>query len=142
MGLITAALAIPAVAYLFMTPDRKRRSDWSEVADLSQLEPGKPEEVMFQRRRVDGWKVIDEKTTAWVIKTDDQNVVAYSPACTHLACAYHWDDQQKYFLCPCHNSEFSLDGNVIAGPTPRPLDRYAIRIDKGKLFIGSQIQKA
>ena len=95
-----------------------------QVADLTQLQPGKPAEVVFHRSRVDGWKVIDEKTTAWVVKSDDQNVIAYTPACTHLGCAYHWDEQQKYFLCPCHTSAFSLDGKVIMGPAPRPLDRY------------------
>jgi len=25
---------------------------------------------------------------------------------------------------PCHNSLFSIDGRVLAGPAPRPLDRY------------------
>jgi menaquinol-cytochrome c reductase iron-sulfur subunit len=142
MGLITAALAIPALAYLFTGPKSKRRSDWVQAADVTQLQPDKPEEVVFHRRRVDGWTVINEKTTAWVVKKDDQSVVAYTPSCTHLGCAYHWDEEHKYFLCPCHTSAFSIDGKVLMGPAPRPLDRYAIRIDNGKLFIGSQIQKA
>jgi menaquinol-cytochrome c reductase iron-sulfur subunit len=142
MAVLTATIAIPAVAYLFVAPKSKRRSNWVQAADITQLPPRQPEEVVFHRSRVDGWKVIDEKTTAWVVKLDDQNVVAYTPACTHLGCAYHWDEQQKYFLCPCHTSAFGLDGKVLMGPAPRPLDRYAVRVDNGKLFIGSQIQRA
>src|ERR1700719_3875884 len=81
MAVITATLAIPAVAYLFVKPKSKKRSDWVQAADITQLQPQKPEEVVFRRTRVDGWKVVDEKTTAWVVKTGDQNVVAYTPAC-------------------------------------------------------------
>ena len=87
-----------------------------QAADITQLPPRQPEEVVFHRTRVDGWKVVNEKTTAWVVKLDDQNVVAYTPSCTHLGCAYHWDEQQKYFLCPCHTSAFGLDGKVLMGP--------------------------
>jgi menaquinol-cytochrome c reductase iron-sulfur subunit len=140
--LIGAVIAAPAIAYLFVKPRSKQKSDWQPAADVSQLKLQQPEEVLFHRTRVDGWRVENEKVTAWVVKLDPQTVVAYSPACTHLACPYHWDDQQKNFICPCHGSVFSIDGKVLAGPAPRPLDRYVSRVEEGKLWIGSQIQKA
>ena len=77
-----------------------------------------------------------------MVKKDDKDAVAFVPSCTHLGCAYHWDDQIKNFICPCHTSTFSIDGEVLAGPAPRPLDRYAVQVMGSKLFIGSQIQKA
>lgn len=141
-GLITAALAAPAAAYLFIKPRSQKQSDFVAAADLTQLTAGKPEEVVFRRTRVDGWRVLNEKSTAWVVRKDDQNVVAFTPQCTHLGCAYHWDEKENNFLCPCHNSVFSIDGKVISGPAPRPLDRYITKIDQGKLLIGSEIQKA
>lgn len=142
-GLITAALALPAAAYLLFKPrSQKHAGDFVPAADLAQLTVGKPEEVVFRRTRVDGWRVLNEKSTAWVVRKDDQNVVAFSPLCTHLACAYHWDEKQANFLCPCHNSVFSVDGKVVSGPAPRPLDRYVTRVDQGKILIGSEIQKA
>ncbi len=141
-AVITAALAIPAALYLLVSPKSKKKAgQWVEAGDLSQFQPHKPEEVVFRRTRVDGWRVFTEKTTAWVVKNDDQNVTVFAPQCTHLGCAYHWDEQQKYFLCPCHTSAFGVDGKVLMGPAPRPLDRYDIRVDSGKLLLGS-IRKA
>lgn len=137
-----AALAIPAGIYLLFKPKLQKEAQWVQAADVSQLQIKQPEEVVFRRMRVDGWRTVNEKTTAWVVKMDDQNVVVFTPQCTHLACAYHWDAQQKDFLCPCHGSVFSIDGKVLAGPAPRPLDRYVSRVDNGKLFIGPTIEKS
>ena len=73
---------------------------------------------------------------AWVVKLPDNNVVAYAPQCTHLGCAYHWDQRRTHFVCPCHNSVFSLDGKVQEGPAPRPLDRYQTKVEGTKLLLG------
>ena len=141
-ALMTAALAAPAAAYLFLKPRSQKQSDFVPAADLSQLTVGKPEEVVFHRTRVDGWRVLNEKSTAWVVRKDDQNVVAFTPQCTHLACAYHWEEKDSKFFCPCHNSVFAIDGKVVSGPAPRPLDRYVTKVDQGKVLISSEIQQA
>jgi menaquinol-cytochrome c reductase iron-sulfur subunit len=141
-GLITAALAAPAAAYLLIRPKSQKQSDFVPAADLATLTVGKPEEVVFRRTRVDGWRVLNEKSTAWVLRKDDQNVIAFAPQCTHLGCAYHWDEKENNFLCPCHTSTFSIDGKVLSGPAPRPLDRLVTKIDQGKILIGTEIQKA
>ena len=141
-ALMTAALAAPAAAYLLLKPRSQKQSDFVPAADLSQLTVGKPEEVVFHRTRVDGWRVLNEKSTAWVVRKDDQNVVAFTPQCTHLACAYHWEEKDSKFFCPCHNSVFAIDGKVVSGPAPRPLDRYVSRVESGKLMIGPTIEKS
>jgi menaquinol-cytochrome c reductase iron-sulfur subunit len=135
-AVIGAALAIPAVAYLLAPPKAKRESDWIEAVDITTLNPKSPIEVSFRKSRVDGWKVINEKKTAWVVKMPDNSVVAYGPQCTHLGCAYHWEESKSEFVCPCHTTLFSIDGKVISGPAPRPLDRYETKIDGNKLMLG------
>jgi Rieske Fe-S protein len=40
------------------------------------------------------------------------------------------------FGCPCHGSEFDNEGNRIAGPAPRALDRYEFSIRGGRLWLG------
>jgi menaquinol-cytochrome c reductase iron-sulfur subunit len=141
-ALMGLALAVPAAAYLLIRPKLKKGSDWVDAAQLSTLQIGEPQEVVFRRSRVDGWRVLNEKATAWVVRMGPENVIAYSPSCTHLGCAYHWDAQAKDFLCPCHTSVFSIDGKVLAGPAPRPLDRYLTRVDNGKLLISPTIQNS
>ena len=136
-GLISAALVAPAMVYLLLPPKVRRESDWVEAGDVTKLQPKTPVEVFFRKNRVDGWKVSSEKQTAWVVKLSDQNIVAFGPQCTHLGCAYHWDENTSEFLCPCHSSVFSVDGKVVSGPAPRPLDRYETRIENGKLLVGA-----
>lgn len=134
-AVITGALSVPAFVYLFFPPKTQKGGDWVDATDLSKLTDNSPEEVVFRRNRVDGWKVTSEKSTAWVVKKGP-DVIAFSPQCTHLGCAYHWDDSSHTFVCPCHTSAFSIDGKVLTGPAPRPLDRYAVKIDAGKVQLG------
>jgi menaquinol-cytochrome c reductase iron-sulfur subunit len=135
-GAMGAALAVPAFVYLFFPPKIKREGEWVDAADLSKIPVNSPEEVVFRRNRVDGWKISSEKATAWVVKSSDDRVVAFAPQCTHLGCAYHWDERNHHFLCPCHTSTFGIDGNVLSGPAPRPLDRYATKLEGDRLEIG------
>lgn len=135
-AIITVALGLPALMYLLVPPRLRRQNDWVDAGDISQLEPGNPVEMTFRRNRVDGWKLISEKSTAWVVKLSKDQVVAYAPQCTHLGCAYHWDQEKDQFVCPCHNSLFSLEGKVLDGPAPRPLDRFQTRLQANELMLG------
>jgi menaquinol-cytochrome c reductase iron-sulfur subunit len=136
MGLIGVALAIPAAIYLLLPPKARKANEWVKTADLSTIPTGKPTEISFQRTRADGWQLITEKNTAWVVKQPNNEVIAFTPICTHLGCAFHWDDASHTFICPCHTSSFSIDGKVLGGPAPRPLDRYGTKVEGGVLEIG------
>jgi menaquinol-cytochrome c reductase iron-sulfur subunit len=135
-AVIALAMAIPTAIYLLIPPRVRKQSDWIDAGDISQLRPGEPVELIFEQDRLDGWKLQSEKRTAWVVKEPDNKVVAFGPQCTHLACAYHWEGDANKFVCPCHGSEFSIDGKVLAGPAPRPLDRYLTNIENNRLQLG------
>ena len=136
-GVISIALGIPAVLYLFVPTRLRKQQEWIDVGDVSTLVPGAPVEMAFVRSQVDGWKVVSEKATAWVVKSADNQVVAFGPRCTHLGCAYHWEENRKDFVCPCHDSFFSIEGKVKGGPAPRPLDRYETKLQGSKLLLGT-----
>src|SRR5262245_23781433 len=108
------ALGVPAMVYLLFPPKARKENDWVEAGDIAALRPNAPVEMVCRRNRTDGWKLVSEKSTAWVVKLPDSRVVAYGPQCTHLGCAYHWDESKHEFLCPCHSSLFSIDGKVTA----------------------------
>ena len=135
-AVITASLSLPALAYLLLPPKTRKDESWIDVGDIASLTPNRPVEMAFRRNRVDGWKVISEKVTAWVVKTPEGGVCAFGPQCTHLGCAHHWDEAKNQFVCPCHNSLFSIDGKVTYGPAPRPLDRYEAKVTGNKLLLG------
>jgi Rieske Fe-S protein len=40
------------------------------------------------------------------------------------------------FGCPCHGGQYDTEGNRVAGPPVRALDRYAYSIRNGRLFLG------
>lgn len=137
-GVITAALAVPAGLYLLLPPAIRKESEWIDASDLGSIPPGVPTEISFQHKRIDGWKVTSEKTTAWIVRPDEgDQVTAFAPQCTHLGCAYHWEERNHSFVCPCHASEFSIQGQVLGGPAPRPLDRYEVKVEAGRIKIGS-----
>lgn len=140
MGIISAALGLPAAAYLLLPPRNKQKEIWVDVGEAGQLGAQGPQEVVFRRNRKDGWKILSEKTSAWITKEGDGKLVAFAPGCTHLGCAYHWDEKNKNFLCPCHTSTFGTDGKVLAGPAPRALDRFSTKVEGGRLLLGPVVQ--
>jgi menaquinol-cytochrome c reductase iron-sulfur subunit len=140
-ALIGAALAVPTLVYLLVPGKSKRKSNMIDAGDVSLLTADVPVELKFQQSRVDGWRVLTERRTAWVVKAADNSITAFGPQCTHLGCAYHWDEKPKQFVCPCHTSLFSIEGKVVAGPAPRPLDRYLAEVRNGRLMLG-QLQRS
>ena len=91
--------------------------------DVAALPVGSPTEVAFTMTA--GTAVVDGST--WLVKQADGDLLAFDPRCTHAACAYTWADDANRFQCGCHDGRFALDGTVLAGPPPRPLDRFPIR---------------
>lgn len=61
----------------------------------------------------------------------DGSLLALSRTCTHLGCSVPWVEEKGRFICPCHGSSFSLNGEVMTAPAPRPLDYYPVRIENG-----------
>lgn len=73
----------------------------------------------------------------WIVNTE-QGINALYKVCTHLGCIYPWSDAAGIFACPCHGSQFHMNGDYIAGPAPRSLDRFQFSIlDAGGAVIAS-----
>ena len=59
--------------------------------------------------------------------------VVFSNRCTHVGCPAQ--ASSIGFACPCHGSQFDRRGARIAGPAPRPLDRFQWEIRNDQLWI-------
>jgi hypothetical protein len=45
--------------------------------------------------------------------------------------------QPSGFGCPCHGGAYDIEGNRVAGPPVRSLDRYEYSIIDGSLWLGA-----
>ena len=63
----------------------------------------------------------------------NMSFVIFSPICPHLGCRYEWHGELSppKFQCPCHGSQFNLDGEHLAGPAPRGLDPLPFQEQNG-----------
>lgn len=135
------ALSAPAAMYIFTPPRSEKESAWVDAGIIDDLRADTPQQIPVLRVRFDAWKLRTERDSAWIVKNPDGKLIAFSPRCTHLGCAYRWDTRSKTFKCPCHGSSFSMTGAVISGPAPRPLDRYHVKVEGNRLWLG-KLEKA
>ena len=63
----------------------------------------------------------------YIVRTE-KGLWAMSAVCTHLGCITQWKPESNQIACPCHGSKFQREGNVQAGPAPRPLPHFAVRL--------------
>ncbi|HNT25030.1 MAG TPA: Rieske (2Fe-2S) protein [Anaerolineales bacterium] len=79
----------------------------------------------------------------YLARLADGGFLAIYQRCTHLGCNVPWDQTQAAFICPCHNSQFTPEGELINPPAPRPLDIFPISIQDGEVIVdtGQPIQR-
>lgn len=65
----------------------------------------------------------------------NMNFVILSSICPHLGCRPIWSDDANRFQCPCHGSQFSFEGEHLAGPAPRGMDPLPLREQSGNAQI-------
>lgn len=70
-----------------------------------------------------------------ILVRSPEGLIALSPSCTHLGCFVVWREEEGEFLCPCHGGRYDRTGQNIAGPPPRPLPRFPLEREKGKLYL-------
>ena len=84
---------------------------------------------------------INKEQRVWVVR-EENGIYAIWSRCTHLGCTPNWFAAESRFRCPCHGSNFNLQGDVIAGPAPKPLWRVAVSVaPDGDLVIDKSIME-
>ena len=134
--LIGAGLGLPAVAYIIGPAlQEKDTLAWIRLGSISKVELGIPTLFKAKIERQTGWVVNEEEISVYVVTENGRDFVAMSNICTHLGCRVRWIKDQDQFFCPCHNGVFDKSGGVVAGPVPRALDRFEVKIEDDQLFI-------
>lgn len=135
-GLISMGVGVPALIYVIAPSiQRKTEEAWIRVGSTSKIDLGTPTLFKLKIKRQVGWNVTEEEIAVYVITENGRDFMALSNICTHLGCRVRWVSDQDQFFCPCHNAIFMKDGTVAAGPPPRPLDQYQVKVENEQLYI-------
>ena len=73
-----------------------------------------------------------------LVRTPQGELKAFSAVCTHLNCTVQYDDQASVIWCACHNGKFDLNGQVISGPPPRPLEPYQVNVRGDEVVVSKR----
>jgi menaquinol-cytochrome c reductase iron-sulfur subunit len=134
-GLIGLVLGIPFLAALIGSAKRTKEEESADVTALDSLPLNQPVDLPFSQSFQDGFRRAEAVRRVWLIKTSASEVIAFSPICPHLGCRFDWEARTSEFKCPCHASVYTIDGKVVSGPAPRPLDSLPVEIRQGRVFV-------
>jgi cytochrome b6-f complex iron-sulfur subunit len=118
-----AAVLSPLVHYL--TPVKKQETAVSSViaAKTNELTPNSAKLFRFGSK------------PGILILTPGGDYRAFSAVCTHLGCTVQYSSAERQIWCACHNGHYDLNGNVVSGPPPRPLEEYAVYIKGQDVYV-------
>lgn len=69
----------------------------------------------------------------FVYRDDDGNYSAVSTRCMHRGCQV--EPGGDHLVCPCHGSEYRNTGEVLKGPTERPLQRFPTTVEADYVMV-------
>lgn len=136
LGALGAAIAgIPVIGFLLAPLFEAVTQTWRSVGAVNDFQTGQTVEVTFTDASPLAWVGVTGKTGAWLRRKPDGDFIAFSVNCTHLGCPVRWIENAELFMCPCHGGVYYSDGTVAAGPPPRPLTQYPVRVRDGQVEI-------
>ena len=113
LGMFVGNLWILARSLFYKTPSYPTQP----VAELGEIPVG--EVKLFRYPTQDDGCIL--------VRTAENEYVAYSQKCTHLSCAVYYSRESNCLECPCHKGFFAIeDGAALQGPPSRPLPRVIL----------------
>ena len=130
-GLAAAAATIPVLGALFEPLLQEHDDAWRNVGKSGDFKLGTAQLVKFENADAKSWSGPTAYTAAWLRKDAEDLFIAFSANCTHLGCPVRWEQDAELFMCPCHGGVYYKDGTVAAGPPPKSLTQYEVRLKNG-----------
>ena len=140
---LSVALLAPAIVAVTDPLRRKRqrpqtpRVKVAQVAEIPNLDSGAAPlrtQVVASGLR-DAWNRLEtSKLGSVFLGTRGGSLHCLSATCPHAGCGIDFDEKQRKFICPCHNSSFAIDGARLEGPAPRDMDRLDVLVEGDSVF--------
>ena len=118
-----AAIVYPIVR--FMAPPHVVEAIQNSVvaAKLSELPPNSAKIFKFGSK------------PGLLVRTATGELKAFSAVCTHLDCIVQYRPDTKQIWCACHNGFYDLNGQVVSGPPPRPLQEFQVNVSDEEIVV-------
>jgi menaquinol-cytochrome c reductase iron-sulfur subunit len=134
-GATAILLAVPVVGFVLTPLFRKPPGAWRSVGKVEQFAIGETVAVTFVDASPLPWAGVTANNAAWLRRNTAEDFIAFAINCTHLGCPVRWLKAANLFMCPCHGGVYYQDGTVAAGPPPKPLTRYTVRVRNGEVEL-------
>ena len=115
----------------------RAKQSWVPVGTIEDFKIGQTVNVSLPDPSPLPWAGITAKGAAWLRRDGEDKFIAFSVNCTHMGCPVRWLQKAELFMCPCHGGVYYKDGTVAAGPPPKPLVRFEVRVANGRVEIRS-----
>ncbi len=70
-----------------------------------------------------------------LVRISESEWRAFSAVCSHLNCTVQYKDSSRQIWCACHNGLYNLNGQVVSGPPPKPLEPYDVHVRGEELVV-------
>jgi menaquinol-cytochrome c reductase iron-sulfur subunit len=134
-GVAALIIGLPILGFVFSPFLRKVPEVWRPVGSVDSFKVGTTVVVKYLDASPLPWAGVTANTAAWLRRDSEDKFIAFSINCTHLGCPVRWLSDAELFMCPCHGGVYYKDGEVAAGPPPKPLPRYPVRVRNGQVEI-------
>ena len=134
IGGIVSAVPFGAGIWAYINPlTREKGVDGDGFLKITSLDAipddGTPAKFSVIADKEDAWnKFKNISVGAIYLRKEAGKVKALHTVCPHLGCFIDYRSSKSDFFCPCHNSNFKLDGSIVSGVSPRPMDPLEIEI--------------
>jgi cytochrome b6-f complex iron-sulfur subunit len=117
-GVAASVMSFLYPAIKFMDPPDVPEASVNEVlaGKVSDLKPNSGKIVKFGSLPV------------LLVRISETEWGAFSGVCTHLNCTVQYKDSSRQIWCACHNGLYNLNGQVVSGPPPKPLEPYDVHV--------------
>jgi Rieske Fe-S protein len=120
-GVMTAAILVPVVGFAVADSVKEEEWEWVDVGPLSDFPDGEVGSIAVSGPD-------PEADRRAFLRHKEGAIIAIWNRCAHLGCPVAYSAGGDNYNCPCHGGAYDSIGLVTAGPPPRPLDRFDIKI--------------
>jgi len=118
---LTAAILVPIVGFAVTDAVKKPPEQWVDIGPMSNFPDAQTTSLAVSG--LSQWS--DARA---FVRNKGGQLIAIWNRCSHLGCPVEYFKGGDNFICPCHGSAFNSIGQVTAGPAPRPLDRFNVKV--------------